>query len=94
MEIVSRVEDKASGRKTLPILLGKNASLTFMAIMYFIAYAFIVLTIIIKPGGSLFYLLALLSFPMPVKVIRRFKKNVYTAYNDVRLASSNFCVES
>ena len=25
-----------------------------MAIMYFIAYAFIVLTIIIKPGGSLF----------------------------------------
>ncbi|KIT94044.1 hypothetical protein QT22_00095, partial [Staphylococcus aureus] len=42
------VKDKASGRKTLPILLGKNASLTFMAIMYFIAYAFIVLTIIIK----------------------------------------------
>ncbi len=73
--IRDRVKDKASGRKTLPILLGKNASLTFMAIMYFIAYAFIVLTIIIKPGGSLFYLLALLSFPMPVKVIRRFKKN-------------------
>ncbi|WP_303259794.1 1,4-dihydroxy-2-naphthoate polyprenyltransferase [Staphylococcus aureus] len=73
--IRDRVKDKASGRKTLPILLGKNASLTFMAIMYFIAYAFIVLTIIIKPGGSLFYLLALLSFPMPVKAIRRFKKN-------------------
>ncbi len=64
--IRDRVKDKASGRKTLPILLGKNASLTFMAIMYFIAYAFIVLTIIIKPGGSLFYLLALLSFPMPL----------------------------
>lgn len=33
--IRDRVKDKASGRKTLPILLGKNASLTFMAIMYF-----------------------------------------------------------
>ncbi|HHS4555215.1 TPA: 1,4-dihydroxy-2-naphthoate polyprenyltransferase, partial [Staphylococcus aureus] len=32
--IRDRVKDKASGRKTLPILLGKNASLTFMAIMY------------------------------------------------------------
>ncbi|PXA61257.1 UbiA family prenyltransferase, partial [Staphylococcus pseudintermedius] len=28
--IRDRVKDKASGRKTLPILLGKNASLTFM----------------------------------------------------------------
>ncbi len=62
-----RVKDKASGRKTLPILLGK--SLTFMARMQLIAYAFIVLTIIIKPGGRLFYLLASLSFPMPVKVM-------------------------
>lgn len=70
-----RVKDKASGRKTLPILLGKRGSLTFMSIMYIIAYVFVIITIFIKPGGSLFYLLVLLSFPMPVKVIRRFKKH-------------------
>ena len=27
------------------------------------------------PGGSIFFLLALLSFPMPIKAVRRFKKN-------------------
>ncbi|MBO1198953.1 1,4-dihydroxy-2-naphthoate polyprenyltransferase [Staphylococcus simiae] len=73
--IRDRVKDKASGRRTLPILLGKKASITFMAIMYIIAYLFVIVTIFIKPGGSLFYLLVLFSFPMPIKVIRRFKKN-------------------
>ena len=28
-----------------------------------------------KPAGSLFYLLVLLSFPMPIKAVRRFNKN-------------------
>ena len=32
-------------------------------------------TALFKDGGSLFYLLALLSFPLPIKVYRRFKKN-------------------
>ena len=36
--IRDRVKDKASGRKTLPILLGKKASITFMAAMYILAY--------------------------------------------------------
>ena len=35
--IRDRVKDQASGRKTLPILLGKRASITFMAVMYIIA---------------------------------------------------------
>ncbi|MDU4859150.1 MAG: 1,4-dihydroxy-2-naphthoate polyprenyltransferase [Staphylococcus haemolyticus] len=73
--IRDRVKDQASGRKTLPILLGKRASITFMAVMYIIAYVFVVYTALFVDGGSLFYLLVLLSFPMPVKAIRRFKKN-------------------
>ncbi|EEQ80303.1 1,4-dihydroxy-2-naphthoate polyprenyltransferase [Staphylococcus warneri] len=73
--IRDRVKDKASGRKTLPILLGKRASVIFMAIMYIVAYALVVFTALFKSGGSLFYLLVLLSFPMPIKAVRRFNKN-------------------
>ena len=46
-----------------------------MALMYIIAYVWVVYTAFFVPGGSIFYLLALLSFPFPVKAIRRFKKN-------------------
>ncbi|MDU4601760.1 MAG: UbiA family prenyltransferase, partial [Staphylococcus warneri] len=73
--IRDRVKDKASGRKTLPILLGKRASVIFMATMYVVAYALVVFTALFKSGGSLFYLLVLLSFPMPIKAVRRFNKN-------------------
>lgn len=73
--IRDRVKDQQSGRKTLPILLGKNNSIRFMALMYIIAYVWVVYTAFFVPGGSIFYLLALLSFPFPVKAIRRFKKN-------------------
>lgn len=73
--IRDRVKDKASGRKTLPILLGKRASVIFMATMYVVAYALVVFTTLFKSGGSLFYLLVLLSFPMPIKAVRRFNKN-------------------
>ena len=73
--IRDRVKDKASGRKTLPILLGKRASVIFMAIMYAIAYIIVIITAFFKPAGSLFYLLVLLSFPMPIKTVRRFNKN-------------------
>ncbi|MDK8645278.1 1,4-dihydroxy-2-naphthoate polyprenyltransferase [Staphylococcus condimenti] len=73
--IRDRVKDKQSGRKTLPILLGKNNSIRFMAVMYIVAYVWVIYTAFFVPGGSIFYLLALLSFPFPVKAIRRFKKN-------------------
>ncbi|WP_347132212.1 1,4-dihydroxy-2-naphthoate polyprenyltransferase [Staphylococcus hominis] len=74
--IRDRVKDKASGRKTLPIiLLGKKASITFMAAMYILAYLIVIFTALFKSGGSLFYLLVLFSFPMPIKAIRRFNKN-------------------
>ena len=70
-----RVKDKESGRKTLPILLGKKASITLMAILYVIAYLIVIYTALFKPQGSLLYLLPILSFPMPVKAVRRFNKN-------------------
>lgn len=73
--IRDRVKDQQSGRRTLPILLGKQGSLYFLAACYIIAYVFVIFTTFFKDGGSIFYLLVLLSFPMPVKVYRRFKKN-------------------
>ncbi|MGV3041534.1 1,4-dihydroxy-2-naphthoate polyprenyltransferase [Staphylococcus rostri] len=73
--IRDRVKDQQSGRRTLPILLGKQGSLYFLAACYIIAYVFVIFTAFFKDGGSIFYLLVLLSFPMPVKVYRRFKKN-------------------
>ncbi|WP_412520015.1 1,4-dihydroxy-2-naphthoate polyprenyltransferase [Staphylococcus simulans] len=73
--IRDRVKDKESGRRTLPILLGKANSIRFMALMYIIAYVWVIYTVFFVPGGSIFYLLVLLSFPFPVKAIRRFKKN-------------------
>ncbi|MCD8914414.1 1,4-dihydroxy-2-naphthoate polyprenyltransferase [Staphylococcus simulans] len=73
--IRDRVKDKASGRKTLPILLGKSNAIRFMALMYIVAYVWVIYTVFFVPGGSIFYLLVLLSFPFPVKAIRRFKRN-------------------
>ena len=73
--IRDRVKDKESGRKTLPILLGKNNSVRLMGLLYIVAYLFVIGLIIFHPGASLFYLLVLLSFNMPIKAVRRFKKN-------------------
>lgn len=73
--IRDHVKDKESGRKTLPILLGKNNSVRFLALMYIVAYVLVIYITFFQPGGSIFYLLALLSFPMPIKAVRRFKKN-------------------
>ncbi|TGJ53827.1 1,4-dihydroxy-2-naphthoate polyprenyltransferase, partial [Ligilactobacillus ruminis] len=40
-----------------------------------IAGIIVIITAFFKPAGSLFYLLVLLSFPMPIKAVRRFNKN-------------------
>ncbi|MDU1613451.1 MAG: 1,4-dihydroxy-2-naphthoate polyprenyltransferase, partial [Staphylococcus epidermidis] len=45
------------------------------AVMYAVAYIIVIITAFFKPAGSLFYLLVLLSFPMPIKAVRRFNKN-------------------
>ena len=73
--IRDRVKDKESGRLTLPIVLGKANSIRFLALMYIVAYAFVVYITFFIPGGSIFFLLAVLSVPLPVKAVRRFKKN-------------------
>ncbi|NJH84335.1 1,4-dihydroxy-2-naphthoate polyprenyltransferase, partial [Staphylococcus agnetis] len=73
--IRDRVKDKRSGRRTLPILLGKRLSLLVLAAMYVLAYVWVIYTVFFVPGGSIFFLLILLSFPWPIKVYRRFKKN-------------------
>ena len=75
--IRDRVKDQASGRKTLPILLGKRASITFMAVMYIIAYVFVVYTALFVDGGSLFYLLVLLSFLCQLKLFVVSKRMIY-----------------
>ncbi|MBI5975960.1 1,4-dihydroxy-2-naphthoate polyprenyltransferase [Staphylococcus canis] len=72
--IRDRVKDKQSGRLTLPILLGKKGSLIFLLACYAFAYLFVIYTALFKDGGSLFYLLVLFSFPLPIKVYRRFKR--------------------
>ena len=61
----------------LGIYLAVNSSfwITFMAAMYILAYLIVIFTALFKSGGSLFYLLVLFSFPMPIKAIRRFNKN-------------------
>lgn len=66
--IRDRVKDKESGRKTLPILLGKRASIIFMAAMYIVAYVFVIFTALFRAPGSLFYLLVLLSFLCQLKL--------------------------
>ena len=59
----------------MPILLGKRVSVIFYGnnvchrIHHCHHYS------LFKPAGSLFYLLVLLSFPMPIKAVRRFNKN-------------------
>ncbi|RIP35716.1 1,4-dihydroxy-2-naphthoate polyprenyltransferase [Staphylococcus gallinarum] len=72
--IRDRVKDKESGRKTLPILLGKRFSVYFLAFMYIVAYVLVIYIVFFKPGGSIFFLLALLSFPLPIKAVRRFQR--------------------
>ena len=44
--IRDRIKDKASGRKTLPILLGKRASVIFMAMMYAVAYIIVIINLL------------------------------------------------
>ncbi|WP_152534753.1 1,4-dihydroxy-2-naphthoate polyprenyltransferase [Bacillus cihuensis] len=63
--------DKANGRRTLPILLGREKSVRFMAIMFAISYLWVILIValgIITP----WILLILLSIPKAVKATKGF----------------------
>ncbi|KAA1039099.1 1,4-dihydroxy-2-naphthoate polyprenyltransferase [Macrococcus equipercicus] len=72
--IRDRVKDKASGRKTFVILVGKRIAIITMAILYFISFAVILYITFAKPYGSLFLLLVLLSANLPIKAVNRFFK--------------------
>ncbi len=72
--IRDRVKDKASGRKTYVILVGKRIAIITMAVLYFISFAVILYIAFIKSYGSLFLLLVLLSANLPIKAVNRFFK--------------------
>lgn len=72
--IRDRVKDKASGRKTFVILVGKNIAIFTMALLYVISFLVVLYTVFYKPYGSPFLLLVLLSFNLPIKAVNRFFK--------------------
>lgn len=72
--IRDRVKDKNSGRKTFVILVGKKIAIITMAILYFISFATIIYITFTKPYGSLFLLLILFSWNLPIKAVNRFFK--------------------
>ncbi|MCU7557238.1 1,4-dihydroxy-2-naphthoate polyprenyltransferase [Macrococcus capreoli] len=72
--IRDRVKDKASGRKTYVILVGKSVAILTMALLYLISFLIVLYTVFFKPYGSPFLLLILLSFNLPIKAVNRFLK--------------------
>jgi 1,4-dihydroxy-2-naphthoate polyprenyltransferase len=65
-------EDTKGGRKTLPILLGREKAIQCLAIFFIIAYGWIV-ALVLTGTVSPWALLALLSIPKPVQAIKGFK---------------------
>lgn len=66
--------DRASGRRTLAILLGKKNSLKFMAISFGIVYLFNVL-IIFTSIAEIYNLLVLITIPVALKILEGFVNN-------------------
>jgi len=65
-------EDTKGGRKTLPILLGRDKAINFLGTFFIIAYAWIVV-LVIAGTVSPWALLVLLSIPKPLQAIKGFK---------------------
>ena len=63
--------DKAKGRRTLAIILGKENALSFLASMFFISFMFLFLLIYIKLA-SIWSLLVLLSIPTAIQAVKGF----------------------
>ncbi|WKA56654.1 1,4-dihydroxy-2-naphthoate polyprenyltransferase [Planococcus shixiaomingii] len=66
-------EDTKGGRKTLPILLGRDKAINCLGIFFIIAYAWIVV-LVITGTVSPWALLILLSVPKPLQAIKGFKR--------------------
>lgn len=68
-------EDIVGGRKTLPILLGREHSIQVLASAFVLAYGLIFLYIVLDEI-SIWSLLILLSIPKPIKAIQSFKNGL------------------
>lgn len=68
------VGDKKSGRRTLAILAGRSAAVTIFMWFFILAYAWIVVLVILGVVTP-WALLVLLSIPKPIKVIKIFKRH-------------------
>ncbi|MGN1401193.1 MAG: 1,4-dihydroxy-2-naphthoate polyprenyltransferase [Bacillus sp. (in: firmicutes)] len=67
-------EDTGNGRRTLAILLGREKAIMFLAAMFTVSYAWL-LILIIMDVVSPWTLLAYLSIPKPIKAVTLFKSN-------------------
>ncbi len=78
--IRDREEDKKGGRKTLAILLGHKNAVSFLGLLFFVAYLWII-GLIIASVTSTWLLVVLLSVPKPVQAVKLFDKNNPTNTN-------------
>ena len=63
--------DKRSGRRTLPILLGRPRAIKFMALMFAVSYVWVI-GLVITGTASPWALLVLLSTPKAAKAVKGF----------------------
>ncbi|MFP3918290.1 1,4-dihydroxy-2-naphthoate polyprenyltransferase [Lysinibacillus telephonicus] len=66
-------EDTKGGRKTLPILLGREKAVIALAIAFIVSYLWIVVLVFVTPI-SFWVLLVLLSVKKPISAIQGFKR--------------------
>ncbi|WP_285768975.1 1,4-dihydroxy-2-naphthoate polyprenyltransferase [Peribacillus sp. SI8-4] len=63
--------DKAHGRKTMPVVMGRKHALTFMAIMFAFSYLWLV-GLVVTGTVTAWILLAFLSIPKAMKAVKGF----------------------
>ncbi len=66
-------EDTRGGRKTLPILLGRERAINALAVAFVVSYLWIIVLVVVTPI-SIWALLILLSVKKPISAIQGFKK--------------------
>lgn len=72
--IRDRKKDKASGRKTYVILVGKSFAVMTAAALLLFSYVFLIYLAFFTPMGSVFLLIPLLSIPLALKTIMLMRK--------------------
>ena len=72
--IRDRKKDKASGRKTYVILVGKPFAVMTAAALLLFSYVFLIYIAFFTPMGSVFLLIPLLSIPLALKTIILMRK--------------------